>query len=200
MGCNLVGLGDLASPCETSDDCGNGQLCDPDTSRCGAAITACNPTCAGDFDCPGKRHCDFSSGMCADGSATGLPFGSRCDTSAATDPCNGFCVAMSGTGTDGMCMGLCSLNPDLVGCGWDGTGDADAACLFQTRLSQEDDVGSGDIMICGALCDCNDDCGGEGLYCISEDTGTLEAIWGRVGYCRPLADGETVAKNTIACE
>ncbi|HWP05456.1 MAG TPA: hypothetical protein VNN72_06930 [Polyangiaceae bacterium] len=200
MGCNLVGLEDSSTECETSDDCGSGQLCNPDTSRCGAVITACNPTCAGDFDCPGERHCDFSSGMCADGPADGLPFGSQCDTSAATDPCNGFCVATSVTGTDGMCMGICSLNADLVGCGWDGTGDADAACLFQTRLSQEDDVGTGDIMICGALCDCNDDCAGDGVYCISEDTGTLEAIWGRLGYCRPLTEGETVAKNTVACE
>jgi hypothetical protein len=101
-----------------------------------------------------------------------------------------------------MCMGICSLNQDLIGCGWDGTGDADAACLFQTRLSAEDDVGMDDVMICGALCDCNDDCAGtgSGLYCISEDTGTLEAIWGRPGYCRPLADGETGAGITIACD
>jgi hypothetical protein len=55
-------------------------------------------------------------------------------------------------------------------------------------------------MICGALCDCNDDCDGDGLYCIGESTGTLEAIWGRLGCCRPLAAGETLAKNTTACD
>ena len=71
----------------------------------------------------------------------------------------------------------------------------DAACLFLTRLSP--DLGVGDLGLCGALCDCNDDCAASDHRCMDE-TGEVMTIFGRAGYCRPLQTGETEA-DTIAC-
>lgn len=67
------------------------------------------------------------------------------------------------------------LHPECVRTGWEAPATPDAACLFQTCSSVEDDVGTGDITTSGALCDSNDD-SGSGLDCIGEDTGTLDAI------------------------
>jgi hypothetical protein len=54
-----------------------------------------------------------------------------------------------------------------------------------------------DVTIRGALCDGDGDCD---ELCIRESTGTLEAIWGRLGHCQALATGEPVAKNSDASE
>jgi hypothetical protein len=91
------------------------------------------------------------------------------------------------------------LSPSLVGCGWSGEGSADAACLFGTLLSPAGDAGAGDVGLCGALCDCNDDCNAVSDRCLDETGGDVLSLFGRNGYCRPLASDETES-DSIACE
>lgn len=197
VACSLLGLIPTATTCTTSDDCGTAQLCDTEEGVCGDIVPGCLPTCAGDFDCEDGQHCSFSTGLCTAGSASGLGIGELCDPAAATDPCSGFCSASNAEGTEGVCSALCSLNPDLIGCGFDGEGEAEAGCLFVTRLTE--DAGIGDVGLCGALCDCNDDCNAESDRCMDETDGTILSVFGRNGYCRPLASDETES-DSIACE
>jgi hypothetical protein len=167
---------------------------------CADTVTACLPACSGDFDCSSGQYCDFLAGMCTPGKSTGLAIGASCDPSATNDPCNGFCSAIDDAGKIGECEGFCALSPNLTGCGWDGKSTANAACLFGTPLSPANDLGLNDLGICGALCDCNDDCKVQTEVCI-DDSGknAVQQIWGRAGYCRPLLSGETQA-DSIACK
>jgi hypothetical protein len=199
IACSLLGLNDTDVECTTADDCEDTQFCNEDTGFCGDTVTGCLPLCGGVFDCESGQSCDFLSGFCVPGEAEGLPIGAECDPAATTDPCLGFCQVQDAEGTEGSCAGFCSLNPDLIGCGWSGTGTAEAACLYGTRLSPPDDLQAGDLGICGALCDCNDDCGASIHRCVDESDGQVMAIWGRAGYCRPLLDTET-EDDAIACD
>jgi len=199
LACGLLGLIPTSTACMSRVDCGSGQLCDAQAGTCGDIIPGCVPTCAGDFECEAGQYCSFATGLCTNGSASGLDIGELCDPSAATDPCSGFCSATNEEGTEGTCSALCTLSPSLVGCGWSGEGSADAACLFSTLLSPEGDAGAGDVGLCGALCDCNDDCNAESDRCLDETGGDVLSLFGRNGYCRPLASGETES-DSIACE
>jgi hypothetical protein len=196
--CGLLALADTTTACTTSDDCGDAQICNEDTGVCGDTVTGCVPMCGGDYDCQTGQYCDFLSGMCLAGEETGLAIGAACDPSATTDPCAGFCQFVDEAGTAGVCAGFCTVNAQALGCGWSGTGAADAACLYGTRLSPPDDLAAGDLGICGALCDCNDDCAVSLMRCIDDSDGLVSDIWGRAGYCRPLAETETEA-DSIAC-
>ena len=198
VACGLLGLVPTTVACTSIDDCTAGQLCDTDEGTCGDVIPGCLPTCAGDFDCEEGQYCSFASGLCTEGTPSGLAVGERCDPSAATDPCAGFCSATNEEGTEGVCSALCALNPDLIGCGNSGEDTPDAACLFATLLS-EGDAGTGDVGLCGALCDCNDDCNAENDRCMDETDGGIQSLLGRGGYCRPLASDETES-DSIACE
>lgn len=198
--CSYLGLLDTTVTCETSDDCGDTQLCDEEYGVCADVITGCVPMCGGDFDCGSGQYCDFLSGMCTPGEESRDPIGSECDPSADTDPCAGFCSPLDDTGTVGACTGFCVFTSSLAGCGWEGvdTGAAQNACLYGTRLSPPDDVAPGDVGLCGSLCDCNDDCEASLQRCVDDSEGLVMEIYGRAGYCRPLLDSETES-NSIAC-
>jgi hypothetical protein len=115
------------------------------------------------------------------------------------DPCQGFCIASDEERTEGFCTAFCTFTLAFSGCGWDGVSqNPNAGCLYSTILSQND-LGIGDVGICGTLCDCNDDCALSGERCVDESAGTIETIFGRVGYCRPLSTGETEADTFSTC-
>lgn len=200
VACSLVGLIPTGVSCKSTSDCNTNELCDSGTSECGTFVTGCLPTCGGDYDCGQNQFCDFSSGFCVAQKPTGLPLGSPCTppTGNATDACDGFCLAGSADPTKGTCSALCTLNPTLQGCGWSGKGPADNACLFATILSGSD-AASGDVGLCGSLCDCNAQCLLKGEYCVDESMGNVSAIWSRQGYCRPLQQGETAADSFSQC-
>jgi hypothetical protein len=159
----------------------------------------CSPQCRYDKDC-GTRKCDLSTGLCMDAKdVTGtVPIGSPCDSGLANDPCVGFCLPLNpndaGTGP-GMCTGFCPLGS--LGCGSDPSSSSlpAAACLFAYTSSDED---SGDLGICGALCDCNDDCKAPGRTCRPFPTGQASA-YRRAGYCGGAVDVNGKANESIAC-
>lgn len=159
----------------------------------------CSPQCRNDKDC-GTRKCDLSSGLCMDAKdVTGtLPIGSPCDSGLTKDPCVGFCLPLNpndaGTGP-GMCTGFCPLGS--LGCGSDpaSTAPPTAACLFAYTSSDED---TGDLGICGALCDCNDDCKTKGRVCRAFPANQA-AGYGRAGYCGGAVDANGKPNDSIAC-
>jgi len=205
VACTLIGLIPQGQACTSSDQCAEGELCSSQTPRqCGTIVTGCVPNCGGDFDCGSGQFCDFGTGFCVNEEPDGLPIGSPCTPPVGVndpDPCMGFCMASDEARTEGVCTAFCTFNQALSGCGWNGaTPDPDAGCLYSTILSQGD-LGEGDVMICGMLCDCNDDCALSGERCVDESGGTIESLFGRAGYCRPLdtAAGETEADSISTC-
>jgi hypothetical protein len=198
--CSIVGLIPGDDTCETSDDCSGGQLCST-SGVCGDIVTGCLPTCGGDFDCE-SGSCDFRTGFCNDDKPDGLlPVGSPCvpPDEDEPEPCDGFCVPTNDTGTQGECQAFCVSTDTFIGCGFDGSEPAEAACLYGTILSPPGDVGFGDVMICGKMCDCNDECPISGDRCVDETGGYVLEIWGRNGYCRQLADDETESDTFSEC-
>jgi hypothetical protein len=211
--CGILDTTPTTEQCESTLDCDVDQVCFSDVEGgqavCQNMLTACRPTCRADSDCEAEQFCDFTSGFCTATEPTGLPIGSLCDPNlpAAQDECNGFCLATDDTNTEGTCAAFCSAGVNGYGCGWVGDGAPDAACLFATIISRDEAGGitlaESDLMLCGGLCDCNDDCPSESEVCIDENAGdaqfSIMALFGRPGYCRALADGETEA-DSIACE
>ena len=205
--CGILDTLPATAPCSTTDDCLGGQICFEDV--CQDIVTACVPTCGGNFDCASGQFCDFASGFCVPTVPGGLPIGALCDPqlSPDQDECNGFCLETDGTATQGTCAAFCSAGSDLVGCGWDGQGAAEAGCLFATVISRDSagsiTVSESDLMLCGALCDCNADCPATSDRCIDENSGSssasIQAIFGRPGYCRPLQATETEADSFSVC-
>ena len=200
MTCTLVGEIPGTNLCTTTDDCGSGEICDSQSGTCGQIVTGCMPLCGGDYDCTPDQFCDFTSGLCTSTKPAGLPVGSPCTepTGNQTDPCNGFCLTKTQTATKGECSAFCSVNSGLTGCGWDGTGAADNACVFGTIISASSPA-TGDVGICGKLCDCNADCSSPGDYCVDDTMGAINNIWGRGGYCRPLNSMETTKDSLATC-
>jgi hypothetical protein len=140
----------------------------------------------------------------------GLPIGALCDPTLpeAQDPCNGFCVSTDATQTQGTCAAYCSASLDATGCGWVGTGaPPEAGCLYATIISRDGAGGislaESDLMLCGQLCDCNAECPADIEYCMDENAAdpvaSIQAIYGRGGYCRPLLTGETTADSLAVC-
>lgn len=198
--CSLVGVLLGSASCTKNSDCESGELCDPGAGTCGSAVTGCVPQCAGDFQCKSGQFCDFSTGLCVSTKPSGLPLGAVCTPPVgnAADPCQGFCEAGSDP-EQGTCSSLCELGPSFMGCGWDGTGTPDQACLFGTLVSPPGDAVTGDVGLCGALCDCNADCLRTGDFCVDESGGSIEAYLNRRGYCRPLDASETIADTFANC-
>src|SRR5262249_24745676 len=153
VACTLIGLVPRdGAVCETSDDCEETELCDSQDLVCGEMVTGCVPVCGADSECADGQFCDFTSGLCTDAKPTGLPLGSVCESNATPDPCNGFCLT-GNSDDEGQCSGLCAISTEgFTGCGFDGTGSAETACLFGTRVSVNGDVASGDVGLCGSLC------------------------------------------------
>ncbi len=199
MACGLLGLIPTNRACERPEDCGPAELCSMgmEPRRCSEAVTGCLPSCGGDAACATGTFCDLASGLCVPEPPSGRPVGALCDPHAMANQCNGFCLPTSNGGDEGLCTAFCTLAPRAIGCGWDGSLPADSACLFATRLSK--DVGVGDVGLCGALCDCDDDCLAADDRCVDDSGGEVLAIWGRAGYCRPLLGGESEADAIGAC-
>jgi hypothetical protein len=169
--------------------------CDDSTGP-GGGDGICVPVCRGDFDC-GGRKCDLGSGFCNDAPAVSgtLPLGSDCDPSAVTTTCAGVCVPLDSSGKAGMCSGLCSLG--TVGCGDDpsSTAPLHAECLFDaTALG----LGStGDIGLCGVLCDCDSECTASGRVCRPVPAAD-QGVSGRAGYCGGAVDPTGAPNDHIA--
>jgi hypothetical protein len=200
VACTLIGLIPTGPACTGNADCASGQLCSSTDAQCGDIVTGCLPLCAGDFDCGDGQFCDYGTGLCTNTKPTAREIGAKCDPNAAVDPCQGFCIASDDAGTEGTCTALCTFSPAFTGCGWDGQGKAEAGCLYPTILSMGD-VASGDVGICGSLCDCNSDCSLDSERCVDETAGQIMSIFGRNGYCRQLdtAGGETEADTFSMC-
>jgi hypothetical protein len=211
--CGILGTTPTAQSCVDTNDCAAQQVCfadmEGDPTVCQDMTTACIPVCRADSDCATGQFCDFSSGFCTATEPTGLAIGSLCDPTlpAAQDPCDGFCLATDATEAEGTCAAFCSASLDATGCGWTGTGAApEAGCLYATIISRDGAGGislaESDLMLCGQLCDCNDDCPAEIEFCMDENQAdsmaSINAIFGRPGYCRPLLMGETEA-DSFAC-
>jgi hypothetical protein len=202
LACSGVGAAAGTTACTTIDDCALGEVCiaavEGDPTLCSPVVSACVPTCRGDFECGAGQYCDLYIGMCLPGAPTGQPIGSVCDPAAATDPCAGLCLPVSDT--EGMCSGACGYNATLTGCGFDGTTPADAICLFLPGYVDSMDVGAGDAGYCGPLCDCNDDCLSTGWGCFDIEVELGEgagAFFGRAGVCRALAEGEVLTDGLV---
>ncbi|HET9933178.1 MAG TPA: hypothetical protein VFQ35_20885 [Polyangiaceae bacterium] len=182
--CRLFAV-DPGTVCRGDADCaaiGPAYFCSSNT----CIATACLPTCANDAEC-GTGYCDLGSGYCADTKPVGLPLGSACDVSAAPDPCAGTCIGDT-AGTFSLCSGYCNLGL-ATSCGWDGTGKADAACLFAPAFN--DSPGAGDAGFCAQLCDCNSDCQNPTFTCVALDTPEARVLK-RAGYCTLAASTDTV--------
>jgi hypothetical protein len=192
--------------CTTTDDCPAAEICVD--GLCQDMITGCRPTCGGNFDCASGQFCDFTTGFCVPAAPGGLPLGALCDPTlpAESDPCNGFCLSTDDTNTEGTCAAFCSFNIDLFGCGFNGTAAAEAGCLFATVVSRDSsggiDLAESDLMLCGKLCDCNDDCPAAADLCFDENAGdptvSIQALFGRAGYCRSPLETESEL-DSIEC-
>ena len=213
--CGILDVMPTTQSCVDTNDCGVNQVCfatnEGDPEVCQDMLTACRPTCRADADCASGQFCDFASGFCVAEEPPGLPIGSVCDPTlpAEQDECNGFCLATDDTNTEGTCAAFCSAGLNAYGCGWVGEGTPDAGCLFATIISRDGAGGislaESDLMLCGGLCDCNDDCPAAADRCMDENAAdpvaSIQALFGRGGYCRPLIDanGETEGDSISTC-
>jgi hypothetical protein len=169
--------------CDLDGDCPvDGEVCI--ANQCW--MFGCQPNCGSDADCADDMFCDFDFGFCVTKKPEGKNITDACDPGRAVDECQGFCIANDESGETGFCTALCNLGSP-VGCGFDGKGKADAACLFATALVP--DPGPNDIGLCGQLCDCNSDCSVKGDLCAEIGVPQLEDFWQRKGYCRPPGNG-----------
>ena len=192
--CQLADTSMSTSSCVSDEQCAGASVCDQGT--CLDVITACQPTCASDEDC-GDGFCNIGTGLCQASQPTGLEVGSACAPDAMPDPCAGTCIGDS-DGTFSLCSGICAFGV-LGGCGWNGEGKADAACLFVPRYVKEA-PDSGDLGYCGQLCDCNDDCRNPTAKCLSFAAirlSAFETAYGRKGYCGTAGADDVVL---TACE
>ncbi len=182
------------APCTSDSACSPG-ICDADSGVC--LFGGCVPACGADSQCGSGQSCDFSTGLCSSNPKEGLGFGAPCNTRETNDPCAGFCIRVSETG--GMCSASCSQNLNLYGCGFDGSGPADAVCAFRTA---DDFASIGDLGICGPLCDCNAECELEGWGCFDLDdqlgTGAQE-YFGRKGICLTRDENDQPSDTLQQC-
>ena len=164
--------------CTSDEDCDIGDRCflveeGSETGICFDLPQVCLPRCNSDRDCPVGRFCDPGSGECVDDEPTGKPFNEPCDPDAEVDECAGFCSS-----ADGVCLEFCVLGT-YPACRSTSNTEGTAACLFVLSES----ASSGDVGICGQLCDCSDECPAS-FSCVqfADSDGTFE-VSGRPGYC-----------------
>jgi hypothetical protein len=177
-------------PCTEDEDCDSGSICDQDV--CLRVVTACQPACASDDDCASGSFCNIGNGTCQTEPLKGKKVGEACDAgNQQPRGCQGFCIGGGGDVT--MCSGLCTFGV-RAGCGWDGTGPADAGCLFVPPYINQD-IGAGDVGNCAQLCDCNSDCRNGDAQCISFTGLGLDDfidVYQRQGFCAPAAADDPV--------
>ncbi len=185
---------DTGTPC-SGGSCPSGHICGT-TNTCLQVIPACLPQCNSDADCGGGLYCDPSDGLCRSTPTTGKAVGAACNQQATVDECKGNCIGIvdsSAQVVTTMCAENCTWGA-LPACGWNGpaSGAAPAACLFaSTVIFDGGGPGFGDRGSCGQLCNCNSDCLNPAFICSGFGDATLEAAYGKKGFCSipQLADG-----------
>lgn len=145
----------------------------------GTTSAVCYPTCQSDDGC-GERYCDLLRGVCVDEKPEGAEIGSSCDPAADDSGCEASCWP-AGDDT-GMCTGFCTLGD--IGCNTirDDVGPGEAACMLGATPNA---MTIGDQGICAELCDCNDDCSGDGYFCAALAESDLKRLVGTAGFCMP---------------
>jgi hypothetical protein len=199
--CHVLDFAPLGTGCSDLDPCGTNEVCL--SGECNLALTVCTPGCGSNEDCPSDLFCDYISGLCVETEPEGKDFNELCDPSTTADPnecVGGICSETYDDETEGTCSGFCNIgNP--FSCGYTGEGKADAACLYGSILGGEISE-TGDLGICGQLCDCDDECTATGEVCRPFDSTPIEELWQRLGYCVPIVDGSdfTADESLGACE
>jgi hypothetical protein len=89
-----------------------------------------------------------------------------------------------------VCQAFCAISASGHGCGWNGKGRAEAACLLPTIFTPPEEDPLGDLGYCALLCDCDADCEIAGDRCLDDQDGLIRETWARNGYCRPLLSDE----------
>ncbi|HLV23021.1 MAG TPA: hypothetical protein VKZ49_19160, partial [Polyangiaceae bacterium] len=111
------------------------------------------------------------------------PLGAVCDATAATDECEqGVCLPLSSAEpTNGVCTMACRP-ATLPQCGWSGPPDDVSGICLSTA-----DEGPADLGICGATCNCNEECAHPDFVCIAQPS--LEDFGAR-GICLLQSEDE----------
>jgi hypothetical protein len=159
-------------------------VCAEDTV--GTGVGFCRPACRSDVDC-GDRHCNLSTGFCADSPTPGDPIGSNCDPTAPE------CACIEQGSSYAECSGVCRLG--TVGCGQD-TADGPPFDYY-CYLDPAGEGGLGDLGYCARACDCNDDCGRADAVC--EPHPDLTEATGRQGVCGPAVYASGGPRPNIPC-
>jgi hypothetical protein len=174
------------------ESCEQGEPADLDTKCQGrpdetcAALsdgsTFCVPLCRSDVECGAGFYCNPGSGLCSSTKPTGKPVGTPCDPTAATDICEGICIASSDTvPTAGVCVEFCSGE---LPCMYSGTTPG-GLCIGPLS----DTFGSFDLGYCLPNCACDSDCKFPGDVCRAWSTNTteqqLKTTLGADGLCYP---------------
>jgi hypothetical protein len=87
------------------------------------------------------------------------------------------------------------INPD-AGCGWDGFGQAQAACMkdFVPGVADLGDMGQ-----CVQLCGCQAPCFDLDMVCAPNPSPALVGKWGKAGYCKFKLEGDGGSVVPISC-
>lgn len=165
--CNPALFGSTGDPCQSSQDCLDGELCLEGT--CNVVSSGCLPACRGDIDCGAGRYCDqsFLSGVCMTQKPIGKRLGEPCIVPAPGQPnepdqCLGFCQADTANGIKGHCATSCAFARQ---CGWDAeTRRFDGLCAFGSVLTPAD-IAEGDFGFCALACNCSKQCNDATLEC-----------------------------------
>ncbi|MFO7178742.1 MAG: hypothetical protein DIU78_008600 [Pseudomonadota bacterium] len=193
MACSVVPRRQGEAACTDDSQCSGPARCVDGV--CWEPIEACWFQCGGDFDCDTGLRCDLGVGLCTDQDVGSDAIGAQCDPAAAEDTCIGNCMSFvdqSGEPVYSACVAPCTFGR-IEGCGWNGAGPANAACL----LPWDVDGDVGDLGQCVPLCDCNADCAHPDTRCFGfaeistpEDAAYLEELFGRRGICDYAYDSE----------
>ncbi|HVU03984.1 MAG TPA: hypothetical protein VHE30_19630 [Polyangiaceae bacterium] len=177
----------LGNPGADDDKCrSRGDLaCTEQTAGSGKGY--CRPACQNDGECA-PRHCNLSTGLCADLAPTGSPIGAACTPSVS---CTGGCLEHNASYSE--CSGACTLG--AVGCGEnrDDGPPYDTYCLIEPRGS-----GLGDLGYCAKLCDCDSDCGRTDSICSPTEPSTQRDT-GRKGVCSAATYADGSPRQNLPC-
>ncbi len=177
----------LGNPAPSSDKCrSRGDLaCTEKVAGTGEGY--CRPACQNDSECA-PRHCDLSTGLCADVAPAGAAVGAACTSAVA---CTGGCLEHNAAFSE--CSGACTLG--AVGCGQSREQGPpyDAYCLIEPR-----GAGLGDLGYCAKVCDCDDECGRADAVCSPTEPSTQRDT-GRKGVCSARAYADGSLRPDIPC-
>lgn len=140
----------------------------------------CVPFCLDDLGCAAGQFCDPLSGLCVEEAPSGAAYGEPC---ATNEECVGGGCVFATEEQQGLCSGPCTVTGLVAGCGLSADEGAapDALCLPLVE-----GYGVGDPGLCAPMCDSDDDCHLEQLYCAVLGDPETEAALGRRGFCMPV--------------